>query len=76
MEPKIVGKEVVEVGIKAEEAEEVEESEIEVELTENTFTLEILLNTRDCVVVWASKSLTMVKFINRSNWYYMIEAST
>ena len=65
MEPKLVGKEVVEVGIKAEEAEEVEESEIEVELTENTFTLEILLNTRDCVVVWASKSLTMVKFINR-----------
>ena len=51
MEPKIVGKEVVEVGIKAEEAEEVEESEIEVELTENTFTLEILLNTRDYVVL-------------------------
>ena len=44
-------KEVVEVATKAEEADEVEKSEVEVELPEDTVTMEILLNTKNCVVL-------------------------
>ena len=42
---------MVEVANKSEEAKEVEEYKVEVELPEDTITLEILLNTRDCVVL-------------------------
>ena len=42
---------MVEVANKSEEAKEVEEYNVEVELPEDTITLEILLNTRDCVVL-------------------------
>ena len=41
-------KEVVEVSTKAKETEE---AEVEVDMPEDKFTLEILLNTRDCVVL-------------------------
>ena len=41
-------KEVLEVATKVEE---VEEAKVEVELPEDTVTLEVLLNTRDCVVL-------------------------
>ena len=45
----------------ANEAKEVEESEAEIDLPEDIFTLEILLNTRDFVVLYASLYLTTVK---------------
>ena len=41
-------KEVLQVATKAEEDKE---SEVEVELPEDTFNLKILINTRDCVVL-------------------------
>ena len=48
-------KKLVEVATKAEEAE------VEVELPEDIVTLELLLNTRDCVVLYESISLNRVK---------------
>ena len=42
---------MVEVATKAEEAKEADVAEVEVELPEDTVTLEILLNTRDCAVI-------------------------
>ena len=36
---------------KVKGSKEVKEAEVEVELTEDTITLGILLNTRDCVVL-------------------------
>ena len=42
---------MVEVDTKAKKAEEVEEAESEVELLEDTINLELLLSTRDCVVL-------------------------
>ena len=36
---------------KAEEAEEVEDAKAEVELTEDTVTLKLVLDTRGCVVI-------------------------
>ena len=43
---------MVEVATKAEEAEEAEEAEVEVDLSEDTVTLELLLNTRKFVVLY------------------------
>ena len=42
---------MIEVTTKAEEADEVEEAEVEVDLSEDTVTMDWLLNTRDCVVL-------------------------
>ena len=42
---------MLEIATKAEEANEVKEAEVEVELPEDTITLELLLNTKDCVVI-------------------------
>ena len=48
-----------------EEAEEVatkaKDTDVEVDLPENTVNLELLLITRDCVVPYATTSLTKVK---------------
>ena len=42
---------MVEVATKAEEAEEVKEAEVEVDLPEDTVSLELLLNIRNCVAI-------------------------
>ena len=44
-------KEVVEVATKEKKAEEVEEAEVEVDLAHDTVNMELILNTRDCVVL-------------------------
>ena len=41
---------MVEVTTKAEDTEEAKEAEVEVEMTEGTFTMDIILNKRYCVV--------------------------
>ena len=51
-------KELVKVNTKANE---VEEFEVEVELTEDIVNLGLLINTRDCVVLYESIYLTTVK---------------
>ena len=51
-------KKVVKVNTKANE---VEEFEVEVELTEDIVNLGLLINTRDCVVLYESIYLTTVK---------------
>ena len=42
---------MIEVATKDEEADEVKETEVEVGLPEDKVTLELILNTRDCVVL-------------------------
>ena len=42
---------MVELDTKAKQAEEVKEEEIEVEIIEDTITMNVLLNTRYCVVL-------------------------
>ena len=42
---------MVKVATKAEEAKEVEETEAEVDLLKDAVTMELLINTRDCVVL-------------------------
>ena len=53
-----MGKKVVGVATKAKE---VEESKVEVDSSEETFTMELLLNTSDCLVLYAYMSLTVIK---------------
>ena len=54
-------KEVTWVATKAEDAEKFKQCELDVELPEYTVNLELLLNTRNCIVLYESMSLTMVK---------------
>ena len=58
-----MGKKVVEV---ANKAEEVEESKVEVDTPEETVTMELLLNTSDCLVLYAYMSLTVIKSRQRN----------
>ena len=44
-----------------EEAQQVEEDEVEVQLTEYTVILELLLNTRDCAVLLEAMLFTTFK---------------
>ena len=46
-----MGKEVVEVHINAKDIDKLEEDEVEVDITEDTVTMELLTNTRECVVL-------------------------
>ena len=55
-------KEVVGVATKNDEAEE---AEVEVDLQEDKITLDVLPNTRDCVVLYESMSLNTV---TRHQW--------
>ena len=48
LEPKLVEKQVEEVSTKVKEAKD---AELEVDMWEDTATMELLLNTRDCVVI-------------------------
>ena len=48
--------------------EEVEKVEVEVYLPEDAVNMEILLNTRDCVVFKGSMSLTTVKSYHQIKW--------
>ena len=59
---------MVNVATKAKEVEEVEESYVEVELPEDTFTLETLLNTRDCVMLQEYIYLNKVKSYQMIKW--------
>ena len=45
-------KEVVEVATRAKEKEEVKKAKVDVELSEDTVTLKIIINKRECVVLY------------------------
>ena len=45
---------------KSKEAEEVDEVEVALEMPDNIIALELIPNKRDCVVLYASMSLTEV----------------
>ena len=42
---------MIEVATKAEDSDEVEDAKVEVDLPEDTVTLEVIINIRECVVL-------------------------